>query len=188
MKSFSGIKNSLCTSIENLILKLLSKFQSDPCNHVEVISSPRFKKVVWRKTRSKFVWSLKLSLKFKVIDRAQPVLRGAAGKSLAEPFKKKFLTIKPGAYCFYGIKTLLEGKKIDFFGISRVALPLNDGKIFGYFFKGEEVKKIHKICFIDLLRRWKKVTIVFVENNYYFCSWFAKNVHLNPHNIFLMNE
>ena len=32
------------------------------------------------------VWSLK----FKGIDRAQRALRGAAGKSLAEPFKKNF--------------------------------------------------------------------------------------------------
>ena len=79
MKSLNRIENRLCISIENLIVKLLSKFQSDPCNHVEVISSPRLKKMVSRKTR----------LKFKVIDRAQRALRGAAGKSLAEPLKKK---------------------------------------------------------------------------------------------------
>ena len=41
-------------------MKLLPKFQSNPCNHVEVISSPRVKKVVSRKTRLKFeVQSLK---------------------------------------------------------------------------------------------------------------------------------
>ena len=54
MKSLNRIENPLCTSIENLILKRLSKFQSDPCNHVEVISSPRLNKVVSRKTRLKF--------------------------------------------------------------------------------------------------------------------------------------
>ena len=81
MKSLNRIENPICTSIENLIVKLLSKFQSDSCNHVEVISSPRLKKVVSRKTR----------LKFKGIDRAQRALRGAAGKSLAEPFKRNFL-------------------------------------------------------------------------------------------------
>ena len=54
MKSLNRIENSLHTSIENLIVKLLSKFQSDPCNHVEVISSLRLKKVVSRKTRLKF--------------------------------------------------------------------------------------------------------------------------------------
>ena len=74
MKSFNPIKNSLCTSVENQILKLLSRFQSDPCNHVEVISSLRLKKVVLRKT----------CLKFEVTDRAQRALRDAAGKSLAE--------------------------------------------------------------------------------------------------------
>ena len=54
MKSLNRISNSLCTSIENLIVKLLSKFQSDPWNHVEVISSPRFEEMVPRKARSKF--------------------------------------------------------------------------------------------------------------------------------------
>ena len=54
MKSLYRIENPLHTSIENLIVKLLSKFQSDPWNHVDAISSPRFKKVVSRKTRSKF--------------------------------------------------------------------------------------------------------------------------------------
>ena len=38
MKSSNQIENPLCTSIENLIVKLLSKFQSDPCNNVKVIS------------------------------------------------------------------------------------------------------------------------------------------------------
>ena len=47
-------KNPLCTSVENLIVKLLSKFQSDPRSHVEVISSPRLKKVISRKMRLKF--------------------------------------------------------------------------------------------------------------------------------------
>ena len=51
MKSFNRIKNPLCTSIENLIVKLLSKFRNDPSNHVEVISCLRFKKVVSRETR-----------------------------------------------------------------------------------------------------------------------------------------
>ena len=54
MKISNRIENPLCTSIENLIVKLLSKFQSDPCNHVEVISSLRSKKVVSRNTRLKF--------------------------------------------------------------------------------------------------------------------------------------
>ena len=81
MKNFNRIENPLCTSIENLILKLLSKFQSDPCNHVEVISSPRLKKVVSRKT----------CLKFEVIDRAQRALQGAVEKSLAQPFNKNVL-------------------------------------------------------------------------------------------------
>ena len=39
MKSLNLIENLLCTVKENLIVKILSKFQSDPCNHVEVISS-----------------------------------------------------------------------------------------------------------------------------------------------------
>ena len=81
MKSLNRIENPLCTSIENLIAKLLSKFQSDPCNYVEVISSPRLKKSHFEKTH----------LKFEVIDRAQRVLRGVATKSLAEPFEKKVL-------------------------------------------------------------------------------------------------
>ena len=54
MKSSNRIENPLCNSIENLIVKLLSKFQCDPCNHVEVISSPRLKKVISRKTYVKF--------------------------------------------------------------------------------------------------------------------------------------
>ena len=54
MKSLNRIENPSCTSIENLIMKLLSKFQSDPCNHVEVISSLRLKKEVPIKTRLKF--------------------------------------------------------------------------------------------------------------------------------------
>ena len=49
MKSSNQIENPLCTFIENLIVKLLSKFQSDPCNNVKVISSLRLKKVVSRK-------------------------------------------------------------------------------------------------------------------------------------------
>ena len=60
----------------------MSKFQSEPCNHVEVISSLRLKSG-FEKNAFK-VWSLK----FKVIDRAQRALRGAAKKSLAELFKK----------------------------------------------------------------------------------------------------
>ena len=32
MKSLNRIENLLCTSIENVIVKLLLKFQSDPCN------------------------------------------------------------------------------------------------------------------------------------------------------------
>ena len=81
MKSLNRIENPLCTSIENLIVKPPSKLQSDPYNHVEVISSLRLKNVVSRKTRSKF----------KVIDHAQRPLRGAAEKSLAEPFKQILL-------------------------------------------------------------------------------------------------
>ena len=54
MKSLNGIENLLCTSIENIIVKLLSKLQSDPCNHVEVIRLPRLKKVVSRNTGLKF--------------------------------------------------------------------------------------------------------------------------------------
>ena len=53
MKSLNQIKNPLCTSIGNLIVKLLSKFQGDLCNHVKVISLLRLKKVVSRKTRLK---------------------------------------------------------------------------------------------------------------------------------------
>ena len=54
MKNFNRIANPLLTSIENLIVKLLSKFQSDPCNRVEVISLLRLKKVISRKTLLKF--------------------------------------------------------------------------------------------------------------------------------------
>ena len=61
----------LYISVENLIVKLLSKFQSDPCNHVEVISSLRLKKAVSRKTR----------LKFKVTDRAQRDLSKIFGRA-----------------------------------------------------------------------------------------------------------
>ena len=54
MKSSNQIENPTFNSIENLIVKLLSKFQSDLCNHGEVIISPKLKKVVSRKTRSEF--------------------------------------------------------------------------------------------------------------------------------------
>ena len=68
MKSLNQIYcQSYCVKL--LCVKLLSKFQSDPCNHVQVISSPRLKKVVLRKTRLKFE---ALSL-------------------VMEPFKKNFL-------------------------------------------------------------------------------------------------
>ena len=73
MKRLNRTGNPLCTSIENLIV-ILSKFPSDACTHVELISLPRLKKVV-----------------FKVIDRAQRTLQGATGKSLAEPSNKNFL-------------------------------------------------------------------------------------------------
>ena len=54
MKNLNLIENPLCASIKNLMVKLLSKFQSDPCNHFNVISSLTLKKVVLIKTRLKF--------------------------------------------------------------------------------------------------------------------------------------
>ena len=101
MKSLNRIENLICTSIENKIVKLLSRFQSDPCNHVEVISLPRLKKVVPRKT----------SLKFKVIDRAQQAFRGAAGKSLTESFRNFFSLQYQGPIVFMVLKYCLSQKK-----------------------------------------------------------------------------
>ena len=51
MKSLNRIDNPLYTHIENSIVKLRSKFQSDPCNQVEVIISPRLKKKWLREKR-----------------------------------------------------------------------------------------------------------------------------------------
>ena len=102
MKSFNQIKNPLCTSIKNLILKLLSTFQSDPCNHVRKIKKSGFEKNAFK------VWSLK----FEVIDRAQ-----IFGRALK---KNSYYKIK---FIFYGIKHCFC-KKNWLFQNSRVVLPL----------------------------------------------------------------
>ena len=67
----------------------ISKWPMQPCwsNYFTKIEKSGFKKNAFK------VWSLK----FELIDRAQRALRGAAGKSLAEPFKKKILTVKPSS-------------------------------------------------------------------------------------------
>ena len=68
-------------------------------------------------------------MKFKVIERAQRVLRGAAGKSFAEPFKKMFLLQNQVHIIFMVLKYCLSQKKLIFLN-SRVVLPPNKTFVF----------------------------------------------------------